>query len=121
MNSNPQYNSRALRADSCQNFSIRRMSKGCARSAKRLWLAACRLKSNNERAERTASIAGSPSVTTRSVTRRNASGALVCDALREDIVRSSVFEEIVGSSEPDSRQHKGGEQKRFTIHFSGFP
>ena len=60
--------------------SIRRISRGCARSAKRRLPVACRLKSNSERAEdRT----------------RNENVAL-----REDIVRSSMFEEIVGSSEP---------------------
>jgi hypothetical protein len=52
-------------------FSIRKISRGCARSAKRPWLAACRLKSNNERAGRTVSIAGSSSVTTHSETKRD--------------------------------------------------
>src|SRR5260370_39255067 len=44
---------------------------GCARSAKQAWLVACRLKPSNERSGRTASIAGSSSVTTRSTTNRD--------------------------------------------------
>ncbi len=47
---------------------IRKISTGRARSAKQAWLAACRLRSNNERAGRTVSFAGSSSVTIRSTT-----------------------------------------------------
>ena len=81
--------------------------------------AACRLKSNNECVGRTASIAGSFSVYNPfrdeqgRLVRWYATGTDIDDrkraedrtrnenvALREDIVRSSMFEEIVGSSEP---------------------
>src|SRR6266403_1802412 len=52
----------------------------CARSAKQAWLAACRLRSNNERAGRTVSIAGSSSVTTRSATNRD----VCCAGMRRE-------------------------------------
>src|SRR6266404_949600 len=47
---------------------IRKISRGRSKIAKEGWLAACRLKSSNECSGRTASIAGSSSVTTRSAT-----------------------------------------------------